>query len=99
MGDLAHCGNVWPRDEDYVRAVEQEKIWDPTLSFQLNRGFNVVRVVSDYLKHDPESLGCAALSEWKNPEAVEWAGSGPGSSGSAPALRQAWIQGLSKQAK
>ena len=57
--------------EDYVRAVEQEKIWDPTLSFQLDRGFNVVRVVSDHLKHDPESLGYAAIIEWKNPEAVE----------------------------
>lgn len=55
--------------EEYVRAVEQKRIWDPTLSFQLNRGFKVVRVVSDYLKHDPESLGFAAIIEWENPEA------------------------------
>ncbi len=54
--------------DDYVRAVERKKIWDPTLSFQLNRGFSVVRVVSGYLNHDPESMGYAAVIEWKNPE-------------------------------
>jgi predicted amidohydrolase/GNAT superfamily N-acetyltransferase len=57
--------------EDYVRAVERKKIWDPTLSFQLNRGFSVVRVVSNYLKFDPESLGFAAIIEWLNPDATK----------------------------
>ncbi len=56
--------------EDYVKAVQQKKIWDPTLSFQLNRGFTVFRVVSNYLRHDPESLGHAAIIEWLNPEVV-----------------------------
>lgn len=56
--------------EDYVRSVEAKKIWDPTLSFQLNRGFHVVRVVSGYLKFDPESLGYAAIIEWRNPDAT-----------------------------
>jgi predicted amidohydrolase/GNAT superfamily N-acetyltransferase len=54
--------------EDYVRSVERKKIWDPTLSFQLNRGFGVVRVVSNYLKFDRESLGFAAIIEWVNPD-------------------------------
>jgi predicted amidohydrolase/GNAT superfamily N-acetyltransferase len=53
--------------DDYVRAVELKKIWDPTLSFQLNRGFSVLNVVSNYLQHDPESLGYAAIIEWVNP--------------------------------
>ena len=57
--------------EDYVRAVERKKIWDPTLSFQLNRGFSVVRVVSNYLKYDPESLGFAAIIEWANPDVAK----------------------------
>lgn len=56
--------------EEYVRAVEGKKIWDPTLSFQLNRGFSVVQVVAGYLRHDPESLGFAAVIEWLNPEFV-----------------------------
>ncbi len=63
-----HLQNEKMSAEEYVRAVEQKKIWDPTLSFQLNRGFNVVRVVSDYLRHDPESRGFAAIIEWPNPE-------------------------------
>ena len=53
--------------EDYVRSVERKRVWDPTLSFQLNRGFNVIKVVSNYLNHDPESLGYAAIIEWVNP--------------------------------
>jgi predicted amidohydrolase/GNAT superfamily N-acetyltransferase len=53
---------------DYVKDVELKKIWDPTLSFQLNRGFTVVQVVSNYLKYDPESLGFAAIIEWLNPD-------------------------------
>lgn len=54
--------------EDYVRMVERKKIWDPTLSFQLNRGFHVLKVVSGYLKSDPESMGYAAIIEWQNPD-------------------------------
>ena len=40
---------------------------DPTLSFQLSQGFEVLAVVSGYLLHDPESLGYAAVIEWLNP--------------------------------
>jgi predicted amidohydrolase/GNAT superfamily N-acetyltransferase len=54
--------------QDYVDAVQRKKIWDPTLSFQLNRGFRVLSIVSNYLRHDPESLGYAAIIEWRNPE-------------------------------
>lgn len=54
--------------EGYVDAVVRKRIWDPTLSFQLNRGFKVIQVVPNYLRHDPESLGYAAVIEWTNPE-------------------------------
>jgi GNAT superfamily N-acetyltransferase len=54
--------------EDYVHAVIQGKIVDPTLSFQLKRDFHVLRVVSGYLRNDPESLGFAAVIEWINAE-------------------------------
>lgn len=52
---------------EYVRRVEAGEVKDPTLSFQLNRGFRVFDVVSGYLKGDPESLGWAALIEWLAP--------------------------------
>jgi GNAT superfamily N-acetyltransferase len=53
--------------EEYTRAVIDGEIHDATLSFQLKRGFHILRVISNYLKFDPESLGYAAVIEWVNP--------------------------------
>lgn len=53
--------------EAYVIKVVRGELGDPTLSFQLRRGFVVIAVVSNYLRHDPESLGHAAVIEWLNP--------------------------------
>ncbi|MEX0908257.1 MAG: GNAT family N-acetyltransferase [Gemmatimonadaceae bacterium] len=53
--------------EEYVRCVVRGDCKDPTLSFQLRNGFHVLAVVTDYLRHDPESLGYAAIIEWLNP--------------------------------
>jgi GNAT superfamily N-acetyltransferase len=62
-----HAGRMTA--EAYVAAVTRGEIIDRTLTFQLRRGFTVLGVVPDYLRHDPESLGYAAVIEWKNPEA------------------------------
>lgn len=48
----------------YVERVAAGEVDDPTLSFQLARGFDVLAVVEEYLKRDPESLGWAAVVEW-----------------------------------
>lgn len=53
--------------EGYVEGVVRGEIRDPTLSFQLNEGFDVVAVVHGYLRNDSESLGYAAIIEWLNP--------------------------------
>lgn len=53
--------------EEYVIRVVRGELGDSTLSFQLKRGFVVIAVVSNYLRHDPESLGHAAVIEWLNP--------------------------------
>jgi GNAT superfamily N-acetyltransferase len=53
--------------EEYAIAVVRGVLRDPTLTFQLNRGFEVLAVVKGYLAADPESLGWAALIEWLNP--------------------------------
>lgn len=66
--------------EEYVIRVVQEKLSDPTLSFQLREGFEVIGVVDDYLHHDPESQGHAAIIEWLNPDvatAADYAGRDP----------------------
>jgi hypothetical protein len=52
--------------DEYTLQVIEGKINDPTLSFQLKRGFRVLHVVADYLKYDEESLGFAAVIEWLN---------------------------------
>ena len=54
--------------QQYVRRVVRVELHDPTLSFQLAQGFRVLGVVADYLRHDPESLGWAAVIEWLNPD-------------------------------
>jgi hypothetical protein len=65
----------------YAARVERGELHDPTLSFQVKRGFRVLAVVSGYLQHDPESLGFAAVIEWVNPAAVPAAGPAAGSGG------------------
>jgi GNAT superfamily N-acetyltransferase len=52
--------------EDYVIGIIRGRFKDPTLSFQLKQGFEVIGVVAEYLRHDPESLGYAAVIEWLN---------------------------------
>lgn len=52
--------------KEYVELVIEGKIKDPTLSFQIKQGFQVIAVVSGYLPDDGESLGKAAIIEWKN---------------------------------
>jgi GNAT superfamily N-acetyltransferase len=54
--------------EDYVVRVVRGYLHDPTLSFQLHRGFRVLSVVSGYLPGDPESRGHAAIIERLNPD-------------------------------
>ena len=53
---------------DYVAAVVRGEVRDPTLSFQLRRGFRVIGLADGYLVNDPESQGHAALIEWLNPD-------------------------------
>jgi GNAT superfamily N-acetyltransferase len=60
-----HAGQM--SAEDYVIQIIRGELKDPTLSFQLKHGFDVIGVVAGYLRHDPESLGYAAVIEWLNP--------------------------------
>jgi len=62
--------------DEYVEKVVRHEIRDLTLTFQLRRGFHVLAVISGYLRHDPESLGYAAVIEWINREVAtrrDWA--------------------------
>jgi GNAT superfamily N-acetyltransferase len=54
--------------EQYVLRVMAGDLRDSTLSFQIKQGFVPLAVAPDYLHHDPESLGYAAVIDWLNPE-------------------------------
>jgi len=56
--------------KDYVRKIMAGEIYDPTLSFQLKRGFRVLAVVADYFARDRKSRGHAAVIEWINDEVI-----------------------------
>ena len=57
--------------DEYVVRVIRGGTKDPTLSFQLKQGFDVLGVVAGYLHSDPESLGYAAVIEWLNPKVAK----------------------------
>ncbi len=54
---------------DYVGKVAAGELYDRTLSFQLENGFEVRGVLADYID-DPDIDGWAALIVWSNPDYV-----------------------------
>ncbi len=52
--------------EEYVTQVQEKKIRDPVLGFQIRNGFEFMGIVKDYLPSDQESLGFAAHMIWRN---------------------------------
>ena len=53
--------------EDYLEKVEDGKIRDRTLGFQLKNGFQPLGVLKDYLPEDEPSKGHAVHMVWRNP--------------------------------
>ena len=54
--------------EEYVEKVVQRELDDPVLVAQLANGFEIIRVIKDYLTEDEESCGNAVLMIWRNPD-------------------------------
>lgn len=52
--------------ERYVEKVIDKSNYDPVLTAQLSNGFNLKRILPDYLPNDFESAGYATLLEWIN---------------------------------
>jgi ribosomal protein S18 acetylase RimI-like enzyme len=82
VGYHRHANRMTP--EQYTRRVVRGELSDATLSFQVSQGFEVIGVAENYLRHDPESLGHAAVIEWLNPAVATPADF---------AARQAWAAG------
>ncbi len=54
--------------EEYIRQVQDKKIRDPILSFQLRQDFEIIGILKNYMPSDKESLGYASHMLWRNPE-------------------------------
>ena len=52
---------------EYVEKVAAGELYDPTLSFQLENGFEVRGVLENYIQ-DEETDGWSALIVWEDPE-------------------------------
>jgi predicted amidohydrolase/GNAT superfamily N-acetyltransferase len=53
---------------EYIEEVLVQNVYDPVLTFQMKNGFNVIRILTNYLPGDKESRTYAVLSEWNNIE-------------------------------
>ncbi|MEZ5460742.1 GNAT family N-acetyltransferase [Dokdonella sp.] len=52
----------------YVKSVREGRHRDPTMSFQLRNGFELIGVLEHYVPGDRESMGYAAHLAWRNPD-------------------------------
>jgi predicted amidohydrolase/ribosomal protein S18 acetylase RimI-like enzyme len=52
--------------EEYIERVIGKEIYDPVFTAQLANGFELRRLIPDYLPGDKESLGYATFLEWTN---------------------------------
>lgn len=55
----------------YVEKVLGKEIRDPVIQFQVKNGFDVIRVLENYLPSDKESMGNALLMKWVNTSYTE----------------------------
>lgn len=51
---------------EYVDRVVAKELYDPVLTAQLANGFQLQRLIPDYLPNDKESMGYATFLEWTN---------------------------------
>ena len=78
--------------EGYLDAVKAGRTSDPTVSFQLKRGFEARRVLRDYHPADTASGGHAALMTWANVDRDDVIASQPVTRGGGRTVRVATVQ-------
>jgi predicted amidohydrolase/ribosomal protein S18 acetylase RimI-like enzyme len=59
-----HADKMTPRE--YIDKVQSKQLFDPVLTFQLANGFQVRKILKDYLPGDEQSKEYATLLEWAN---------------------------------
>jgi predicted amidohydrolase/ribosomal protein S18 acetylase RimI-like enzyme len=58
----------FPTPEAYLEAIEESRVRDPVIGFQLRAGFEPLGVLRSYLPGDGESRGYAVHMVWHNPQ-------------------------------
>ena len=53
--------------DEYIDAVRHGEVYDPTLTFQMEQGFELIGALEDYLTDDATD-GWSALIVWHNPD-------------------------------
>lgn len=53
--------------DEYLTQVQEGRLRDPVIGFQLANGFKPIGVLANYLPFDKESAGFAAHMVWRNP--------------------------------
>ena len=59
-----HAKSLSPRQ--YIEKVQNKELFDPVLTFQLANGFQVKKILKNYLPGDEQSKEFATLLEWPN---------------------------------
>lgn len=65
-GFAAHASEMTPHE--YVQKVQDKQLFDPVLTTHLANGFELKRLLKDYLPSDEDSAGWATHMEWTNLE-------------------------------
>lgn len=60
-----------PSPEEYIQLVQDKKLRDPVLGFQLSNDFEPIGLLPAYIPSDKESAGFAAHLLWSNPYAAD----------------------------
>ncbi len=68
-GYVKYASKYTPKE--YIEKVKSRAIYDPILTFQMSNGFNVKRILTNYLAYDHESQSFATLIAWDNIYYVE----------------------------
>lgn len=63
-GYAQHADKLTPHE--YVQQVQEKHLFDPVLTAQLANGFELKRLLKDYLPSDEDSAGWATHMEWAN---------------------------------
>ncbi len=71
MPGYARRRREFPDPKDYLEAVQNKRVRDTVINFQMNQGYEPLRVLKDYLPVDHESLGHGILMYWANPLAPQ----------------------------